>query len=1304
MKFADIKITAKLFGLTSLIGLLFTSVIWYFDVTMRTVSSGYDQALMVGENIEYAHGAIFHMLQARRREKDFFLRFDAKYVDAVDEQVAEAIAEAEAMRSALNEAHLVLGRDKTGQLITQVQHYQTAFNKAVDAARQKGLDYQSGLQGNLRDIAHDMEMEIQKGQAQQSVDAMLNIYLEMRRNEKDYLLRSEEKKTYFDKLKESIKTFEQSIAASEQPPQVQNTLFRHLEHYQTLFHSIFRQDEIIDIQTETMRNAVHRAEKLAIEIRNNIRDNAQQIITVTKRDENLARDILHAVILATILFGALLSYILVRIITRPLIHLSQTMEEVSKSGDFSRRVKISGHDEVGLVEDAFNRMAERTEQQDWLKAGAATLARIVQNAKNPQDFSQSLIGELVTLTNAGYGAIFYRREDAEHYSLLASSGFSALLKTATDTDIGTAFVANEGLAGRCAMEKKTILLTGAPKEFIKIRSNLGEAPPHTIIALPLVFQEKVLGVIEMASFKPFTPLQQTLLDELSPAIALSLENLMRTTSHIQTLLEETQAQNEELQLQQEELQQSNERLNQRTQALQISEEELKQQQEELLTSNLLLSERTEELESNQTELEKAQQETERKATDLERASRYKSEFLANMSHELRTPLNSLLILAKLFADNEDGNLSGEQIESARIIHRNGFDLLYLINDILDLSKIESGKMETNVTTVIIGPFANDLHRHFEHVAQDKALGWRVEVAEGVPAKIYTDSSKLLQILNNFLANAFKFTKKGEVTLHFHRLPKDRRLPDDVLRIVGNDSIVEKKIAITVTDTGIGIAKEKQQAIFEAFQQADGGTSRQYGGTGLGLSIARNMAQLLGCEIQLRSIEGKGSAFTLLLPIKAEIGDNQILMPIIAFGRRKTDADPFILDDQNIITAKDKTFLVIENDPRLASLACTLFHQKGLKSLAAADGASGLTLATRYQPSGILFGDTVPDMDISTLRTKLKEHPETRQIPVHAITAMEEELNALSNAAVSVLTKPVSKTQLKMAVKVLKCFLGKDAVRNMLLLEDDPVARKAIVDLFTHENYHITQAASGEEAFQLLQQHSFDCMILDLGLPGMSGLDLLDKIAAEKSMIQPPIIVYTGRDLSIEDYQRLRQYTDSIVLKGKGSHSAQRLMDEMAGFLETTIPKLSLSTTDQTPIDGKTDKIFQNEKILIADDDMRNTFALVRALKMRGLNVVAAPDGKRALELLEQNPDVRCILMDIMMPELDGYETMHAIRQHKRFKKLPIIALTAKAMAEDREKCLEAGADDFLSKPVEMARLFDVIKNLLNRNDAGEDQA
>ena len=1321
MKFSDIKFSIKLFGLTGLIGVLFIGVVWKFDATLKGTLSGFDSAFVIEEMSDLAFKTSFHLLQARQKEKDFLLGGDPEHINVVRSMVDAAIEQMEALKrldSAGGPEHKE-DFERDILILERLRNYRDAFQKMAEARVKGGLDHESGLQGTFTQVANALEMDIQEHLQQQAMSHIMVDYLQLRRFEKNYLFRKD-KEVFKEKVQAQIDEIRQAIKASPLEAHDKAHMNRLVDRYETAFGQLVFQDKEMTDKMVEMHNSIVSVEPLVSEAQVDAKIDTDAMIVETKKRTQRNAETTTLASIFTVLLGALLSFFLVRAITKPLIALSGTMETVAQTGDFSERVQETGLDEIGRVGWAFNQMAKRTQAQAWLKEGAARLAEIVQDVNTPLEFAQTLIGELVTLTGSGYGGIFYRREESADYTLLASSGFA--LSSDGNSPINISFVENEGLAGRCAIEQKTLVITGAPKEFIKIRSTLGEASPHTILALPLVYQKKVLGVIELASFHDFTPLQRTLLDDLAPAIALSLENLIQTTSHIQALLNETQAQNEELQLQQEELTQRNEELSRRTEDLKASEEELQQQKRELVAFNSSLSERTTELELKQTELKVSRKITEQKSQDLERASRYKSEFLANMSHELRTPLNSLLILAKLFTDNSEGNLTEEQVESSKIIHQSGSDLLNLINDILDLSKIEAGKTELQIKPVHVQGFANTLYRHFKHVAEEKSLNWTTNVAEQLPTHIHTDGSKLNQIVSNFLANAFKFTKTGGVTVHFHAPVGDFRLSKNVLCIEAGDPTVEKTIAITVSDSGIGIPEEKQLSIFEAFQQADGTTSRQYGGTGLGLSISRTLARLLGCELYIQSIPGKGSVFTLLLPTKPATEAHGSKPSIPFLDSHSTDdqpdssldsqsmddqpssvtyvdrmeEDPFVLDDRTIIIPGDPSYLVIENDPRLASMACGLLRKKGKRCLAAPTGKSGLDLAVRYQPSGILFGDTVPDMDGPTLRTKLDACSETYSIPIQFITANEEDLYDLDSSPVSVLTKPIKQSQLAQAVKVLKCFLNDNKVRNLIVVEDDLISQQAIQKMFDQQEVRVVAVGSGEEAYELLTTETFDCMILDLGLPGMSGLDLLDKISEEKFIVQPAVIVYTGRTLSHNDYERLRHYTDSIVLKG--GESKKRLQREVTLFLETTRPQSTLEKHTKTPPKIAGEKVFNNEKILVVDDDMRNTFALVRALKIQGLNVVAAPDGQRALELLEETSDIRCVLMDIMMPVMDGYETMREIRKQKKFQTLPIITLSAKAMAKDKEKSLQAGANAFLPKPVDIDKLVDLLKSLLKGQD------
>ena len=1296
-KISDLKFAAKLFGLTGLIGFLFIGVVWKFEDTLNNTLSGFEEAFKIEEMSDLAFKTSFHLLQARQKEKDFLLRGDPNHINTVRSMVDSAIEQMETLKRLDSEGGPDHKEDaeRDAVILKRLRDYRDSFQKMAETRVKGGLDYESGLQGTFSLVADSLEKDLQEHLQTHALNPIIVDYLQLRRFEKNYLFRKD-KGTFKEKVYAQIEGMRQAIKETTLEAHDKNHMNRLLDRYEMAFGQLVTQDQEMSEKMVQMHNSIISVEPLVSEAQIDAKIDTDKMILETRSVAQKNARTVTMVSFITIFLGILLSLIFVRIITRPLILLSDTMKTVAQTGDFSTRIEETGLDEIGQVGWAFNQMAKRTEAQAWLKAGGARLAEIVQNANTPQEFAQALISELVTLTKSGYGGLFYRRAESENYTLLANSGFVVP---------NPSFSVNEGLAGRSAHEQKRLILTGAPKGFISIHSTLGEADPYTILALPLVFQKKVLGVIELASFNEYTPLQKTLLDDLAPAIALSLENLMRTTSHVQNLLSITRSQNEELQLQQEALQQRNEQLNLRTQDLQASEEELKQQQDELMTFNKTLSVRTTELEVKQAELESARKLSEQKSQELEQTSRYKSEFLANMSHELRTPLNSLLILAKLFTENTEGNLTGEQIDSSQIIYQSGSDLLNLINDILDLSKIEAGKTEIQITSVHIQEFANTLYRNFKHVAEKKNLNWTMDVAKDLPTHIHTDGTKLNQIISNFLANAFKFTKTGGVMVYLHAPDGDPQRSDKALCIEAGDPTMEKTIAITVSDTGIGIPEGKRRTIFEAFQQADGNTNRQYGGTGLGLSISRNLAKLLGCEIHIDSTQGQGSVFTLMLPAKPAIGIADTDPTTLSLGNQslngqssmisvvRIEEEPFVLDDRTIIVPGDYVYLVIENDPRLASLACSILREQGKRCLAAPTGEIGLTLAVHYQPSGIFFGDTVPDMNSSTLRTKLDVHPKTQSIPVQTITANDEDLHDPISSPLSVLTKPIKESQLAKAVKVLKCFLEDNKVRSLILVEDDPISQKAIQKMFEEQEVRIVTVASGEEAYDALKIEKFDCMILDLGLPGMSGLDLLDKISKKRSIVQPAVVVYTGRSLSREDYERLRRYTDSIVLKG--GESKERLQKEVSHFLNDTAFRSTSKEHTPTSTQKAEKKIFQNETILLVDDDMRNTFALVRALKIQGLNIVAAPDGKRALELLKKNPDIRCVLMDIMMPVMDGYETMREIRKQKKFRKLPIITLSAKAMAEDRAKCLKAGANDFLAKPVDMDSLVGILRSLLN---------
>ena len=788
----------------------------------------------------------------------------------------------------------------------------------------------------------------------------------------------------------------------------------------------------------------------------------------------------------------------------------------------------------------------------------------------------------------------------------------------------------------------------------------------------------------------------------------------------QQLLERTQTQAGELEVQQEELRQTNEELEEQARALKESEASLQEQQEEVRQSNEELRQSNEELEEQahvleeqkidmkkkNVELEKAQSLVEEKAKDLEVTSKYKSEFLANMSHELRTPLNSIMLLSKLLSDNKDENLTEKQEDFARTINSSGLDLLSLINEVLDLSKVEAGRMEINVEDVRLNDIVGSMERGFKAVAQDKGLELNIEIAEELPAHIRTDRQRVEQIVKNLLSNAFKFTTQGGgVTFKIAR-------PDERINLSKSGLEPDSAISFAVTDSGIGISKDKQKLIFEAFHQGDGGTSRIFGGTGLGLSISRELAKLLGGELQLESEEGKGSTFTLYLPEIPETGGRKLETGNLKLETR--DAQPatrnsqpetrkesqvssvkvpvsseeFIHDDRKEITPEDKSILIIEDDPKFAKVLRDLSREKGFNVLVAGDGETGLHFVDYYKPNAIILDIKLPGIDGWTVMSRLKESLKTRHIPVHFMSVSEKSLDAMRMGAIGFLNKPVTMEDLDNAYGRIESIIS-SPVKNLLVVEDNEAQRKAIVELIGNGDVVTTAVSTGQEAYDKLSSARFDCMILDLGLPDMPGVELLTKIRNDENISRMPIIIYTGRELDKKEKIILDEYSEKILVKGV--QSPERLLDETSLFLHRVEQNLPEDKKQMLKMIHDKETILKDKKVLLADDDMRNVFALTNILEDKGIKVLVAKNGKEAVERIDKNPDIDLILMDIMMPEMDGYEAMGKIRKKGQFKQLPIIALTAKAMKGDRLKCIEAGASDYLAKPVDTDKLLSMLR-------------
>ena len=952
-------------------------------------------------------------------------------------------------------------------------------------------------------------------------------------------------------------------------------------------------------------------------------------------------------------------------------------------GDLSRSIQVEARGEVSYLKDNINEMirnlketTQKNAQQDWLKTNLARFTRLLQGQRDLQAVTKLILSELAPLVSAHHG-VFYMMDSQEmdaRLRMIASYGYRSSRKLATS------FLPGEGLVGQCAIEKTRIWLTDVPRDYIVVSSGLGAAPPTNIVVLPILFEQQVKAVIEIASLDRFTETHLSFLDQLMESIGVVL-NTIEANSRTESLLTQSQSLAQELQ----------------------------QTNQELAEKARLLSEQNIEVERKNREVEQAKLALEEKATQLALSSKYKSEFLANMSHELRTPLNSLLILAQQLSDNPEGNLSGKQVEFAKTIHGSGSDLLTLINDILDLSKIESGTVTLDVSEYRFSNLRNYVDRTFRHMAEAKHLGFTVELADALPTAVMTDTTRLQQVLKNLLSNAFKFTSHGQVALHISLVTSG--FTSDHPNLVHADAV----LAFSVRDTGVGIASDKLQLIFEAFQQADGSTARKYGGTGLGLSISRELARLLGGEIRVESVVNGGSTFTLFLPYnragfvnydQARQAQPARMAPpaqviytspqqyasdvlvIEAETREQLVEYSSVLDDRGLIAPGDPSVLVIEDDETFALEVVEFAREKNFKAIVTNKGDSALSLARDYLPSAIILDIDLPDIDGFTVLDRLKRDPSTRHIPVHVMSNLRERERALRQGAISYINKPVAREALHEEFNRIQKFLlgGK---RSLLVVDDEQMQRDSIVALIGDADLHIVAVETGQAALDALKASHFDCMVLDLTLPDISGFDLLDLIGKDPALRDLPIVIYTAKDLSRKEVTKLKRYAKTIVIKD--ARSPERLLDETALFLHrshASLPELQRKMLEEI---HAADGGLAGRKVLIVDDDLRNIFALSSLLERQQMVVSFAENGRDGIEVLEKDPTIEIVLMDIMMPEMDGYDTMRAIRRIPKFKSLPIITLTAKAMKGDRDKCIAAGASDYITKPVDVAQLLSLMR-------------
>ena len=943
-------------------------------------------------------------------------------------------------------------------------------------------------------------------------------------------------------------------------------------------------------------------------------------------------------------------------------------------GNLTRSIQVDARGEVAELKDNINAMignlratTERNTEQDWLKTNLARFSGMMQGQRDLLTVARTLLSELAPLVEAQQGVMYVMEAGDGGPYLQQIYGYADEVAERGPRR----YRLGESLVGQCAEIRRRLLLSDIPPDQVLITTGLVAAAPRSVIVIPVLFEDQVKAVIELASLGEFTPSHLAFLEQLTGSIGIVL-NTIEATMRTEGLLAQSQQLAGELQTQQKELQQTN---------------------DELGLKAKLLAQQNAEVERKNREIEQARRALEEKAAELALTSRYKSEFLANMSHELRTPLNSILILGQQLSDNVEGNLTTRQVEFANTIHGAGTDLLNLISDILDLSKIESGTVTVESEELGFGQLRDMVERNFAHEAERRKIGFNTSFDPALGPLITTDPKRLLQVLKNLLSNAFKFTDQGRINFDVGLAKSGWSADHPVL------NRVPVVVSFSVADSGIGIPVEKQRIIFEAFQQADAGTSRKYGGTGLGLAISRELANLLGGEIRLHSEVGVGSTFTLYLPLHY-VGDGreQIMAARAERAAMSAPALPSprmeeVPDDRADLGTGEPVLLIVEDDPHYAKVMLDLARENGFKGIVAMRGTEAITLARKHAPTAISLDIFLPDVLGWTVLSRLKQDSSTRHIPVQVVTIEDERQQGLERGAFSFINKPVTTEGLKAALERIKNFVA-PRPKRLLVVEDNDAERMSIVELIAHDDVQIVSVGSGAEALEAMRADRFDCVVLDLRLPDISGFDLLAEIHADTRLREIPVVVFTGKELSDNENALLKKAAKSVVIKGV--QSPERLLDETALFLHRVIGDLPAHKRRMLEHLHDTDEVLVGKRVLVVDDDVRNIFALSSVLERHGMQVLTASTGQEAVASMQNNSDIALVLMDIMMPEMDGYETTRAIRDDARFRSLPIVALTAKAMKGDREKCLEAGASDYLAKPVNTDQLLSVLRQWLHR--------
>ncbi|MFK2821586.1 response regulator [Arcobacter sp. YIC-80] len=938
-------------------------------------------------------------------------------------------------------------------------------------------------------------------------------------------------------------------------------------------------------------------------------------------------------------------------------------------------LKRDSNDEIGIMSEAVNKGIERTklniEKNDievWIKDGVTQLNQILMNLKSVNEVSDESIKFISKYINAGVGVFYFYEEDKNKLQQYAS--YAHVVRD----ELSTSFALKEGVVGQVAFQKEPILLKNIKKDTNLITTGTITQASYNTYTFPLIYNNELFGVIELGSFNEFNKQTLQFLENITKAICISLSTSIQANK-VQKLLENTRIANDRLEKQQLELQEANAQMEEQQVQLEEANANMEEQQQQLEEANANMEEQQQQLKISEQnlklqnqQLEETKKEIEKKADELSKSGKYKSEFLANMSHELRTPLNSIILLSSLLQKNSKKTLTNDDIKKAKTIFESGNELLRLINDILDLSKVESGKMEVIVDNFSSKDLLSHLKDTFDFTAKDKGLDFNI--VDEYQSSIQNDKDRILQILRNLISNAFKFTSEGSITVKIQE-PEDK----------------SKDFKISVIDTGIGIAKNKQEDIFKAFTQADGGTSRQYGGTGLGLSISRELAKLLGGKISLSSKEGKGSTFSIELPNLTSSNANiNFESEIKVESTTKTKAlkssstsTKIANDDRDIMTEKDFAYLIIDDDMAFADIVYDEIKKDNNFALVAYDGTSGLELVKKYNIKGVLLDLTLPDIDGIDVLKELKSKPETKNIPVHIISSKDKNKETLELGAIGYLQKPVYDGDINNIISSIDSFQEKK-IKDLLIVEDDKVQREALIEL-VGEGVNIKGVKTAAAAIEEVKKELYDTVVVDLGLIDGSGYEVCEYIKNAHPNL--PIIIYTGKDISKEDKLKLQEYSNSIIIKTANSN--ERILNEINLFLHRK----------EEP-EEKNDEIFdainlKDTNILIVDDDIKNIFVLDAALKEFDANTFTAFNGQEALDFLHENHNIDLILMDIMMPIMDGYEAMEKIREDETLKHIPIIAVTAKAMKEDREKCINLGADDYMSKPIDLNVLGNLIK-------------